>query len=284
MAWIYLAASEVSDSRSNPGSEPSPIVRQTDTLKQSFCPGCGAATWIEPQYGTTFAPCAETCSHPSTSSSAAFLARISVLRDLEQVWRGAEAGLYLNCSGSLANADLDSFSWKTSQLSLFGGLTDFSWNSMRWGMMRGGQLFQPSRWEPRTSGDESGLFQTPLASDGEKMGWRSTAAGPVYGLSAAAARGLLPTPTASEGGTNQSASEGSAIRASLGYLARTETLPTPRARDWKGGGKDCLDSAVGGQLNPQFVEAIMGYPIGWTELNALVTPWFRTRRGKRSKD
>jgi DNA (cytosine-5)-methyltransferase 1 len=58
----------------------------------------------------------------------------------------------------------DSFSWKTSQLSLFGGLTEFSWNSMHWGMMRDGQLFQPQRWEPRTFADESGFLPTPTAS------------------------------------------------------------------------------------------------------------------------
>jgi hypothetical protein len=39
----------------------------------------------------------------------------------------------------------------------------------------------------------------------------------------------------------------------------------------------------GGQLNPQWVEWLMGYPIGWTELNASVTPWFQSKRRKHSK-
>ena len=48
--------------------------------------------------------------------------------------------------------------------------------------------------------------------------------------------------------------------------------PTPRSRDWKGGGKDCLDAAVGGQLNPAWVEWLMGFPLGWTGLNVSETP------------
>jgi hypothetical protein len=68
--------------------------------------------------------------------------------------------------------------------------------------------------------------------------------------------------------------------------------PTPAARDGKGGyiggrirnGKvswDTLDVAVqwtdnqqktGGHLNPQWVEWLMGFPIGWTDLNNSETP------------
>jgi hypothetical protein len=75
--------------------------------------------------------------------------------------------------------------------------------------------------------------------------------------------------------------DGQKPRPGLSTMARQGTLPTPRARDWKGGGKDCLDSAVGGTLNPPFVEALMGFPIGWTELGDLETLWFRKQRGKR---
>src|SRR5690606_23019406 len=45
-----------------------------------------------------------------------------------------------------------------------------------------------------------------------------------------------------------------------------------------------LGDQVGGQLNPTWVEWLMGYPAGWTELNASVTQWFRSKRGKRSKN
>ena len=57
--------------------------------------------------------------------------------------------------------------------------------------------------------------------------------------------------------------------------------PTPKARDWKGGlGTDkerqhhdldkivLLDAPNGGQLNPDWVEWLMNFPIGWTNLTS----------------
>lgn len=50
--------------------------------------------------------------------------------------------------------------------------------------------------------------------------------------------------------------------------------PTPTQRDHKGANsmEHCLDVVVGGQLNPSWVEWLMGFPIGWTDLNASETP------------
>ncbi len=60
---------------------------------------------------------------------------------------------------------------------------------------------------------------------------------------------------------------------------RWALLPTPTARDWKGGSSaqalkprsEQLNDAVAakegsGQLNPAFVEWLMGFPEGWTDL------------------
>src|SRR3990167_2017977 len=49
--------------------------------------------------------------------------------------------------------------------SLWMGFNDFSWSSMRWGLMRAGLLFQPKRWEPRISENDSGSLPTPTASE-----------------------------------------------------------------------------------------------------------------------
>jgi hypothetical protein len=58
--------------------------------------------------------------------------------------------------------------------------------------------------------------------------------------------------------------------------------PTPCARDWKSHhNKTCWDNArplnetIGGQLNPTWVEWLMGWPIGWTDLEPLATDRFR---------
>lgn len=123
-------------------------------------------------------------------------AKISPWQVMESVWMGSVADYSGKLSDSLASADLPSFSWKTSQLSLFGDLTAYSWDSMRAGMMRDGALFQLERWVPRTSGSASGYW---------------------------------PTPTAAGYGSNQSASEGAAVRPSLNTMAAK--WPTPMATD-----------------------------------------------------
>jgi hypothetical protein len=57
----------------------------------------------------------------------------------------------------------------------------------------------------------------------------------------------------------------------------TKLFPTPASRDYRspntlpyserGGGKkgEQLPNVIGGQLNPTWVEWLMGYPLGWTD-------------------
>jgi hypothetical protein len=69
--------------------------------------------------------------------------------------------------------------------------------------------------------------------------------------------------------------------------------PTPRANDWKGGLKpgtkstraigdyflpDMVNLRTPGQLNPMWVEWLMGFPLGWTVLSASETPSSRKSR------
>lgn len=58
---------------------------------------------------------------------------------------------------------------------------------------------------------------------------------------------------------------------------------TPTARDWRSGkaskqtmerNSRPLSEQVGGLLNPEWVEWLMGWPIGWTELPPLETAKF----------
>lgn len=54
-------------------------------------------------------------------------------------------------------------------------------------------------------------------------------------------------------------------------------FPTPKAQNARaagqkhGDGGPSLDVVVGGQLNPTWVEWLMGFPIGWTDLNVSET-------------
>jgi hypothetical protein len=59
-------------------------------------------------------------------------------------------------------------------------------------------------------------------------------------------------------------------------------FPTPNSRDWKDSGSTQgnqhspnLGTVVGGHLNPDWVEWLMGWPIGWTDLKPLEMDKFR---------
>lgn len=58
---------------------------------------------------------------------------------------------------------------------------------------------------------------------------------------------------------------------SLGLADTVRLFPTPKAQNSRGhgekhgAGSESLDVAAGGQLNPDWVEWLMGFPFGWTD-------------------
>lgn len=120
------------------------------------------------------------------------------------------------------------------------------------------------------------LLPTPTAqSYGTNQGGSAGRTGPLRpSLQTMALRNLWPTPLAtdgSKGGPNQRGGKGDLRLASAVHL-----WPTPAARDWRSGKgrKDNghtpqLPEQIGGQLNPRWVEWLMGWPIGWAALEPL---------------
>jgi hypothetical protein len=160
---------------------------------------------------------------------------------------------------------------------------------------------------------------TPRATDGSKGGPNNCGSKGDLALPAFAAR--FPTPDV-RGFTNDGAlqkmadipeREGMCFRAGRAKKDRiwfpTPCLPgnggthgkeklkeallaTPTARDWKSGkaSRETMEKnsrppseQIGGQLNPTWVEWLMGWPLGWTELSVLAMDKFRSARRLRSK-
>ena len=70
-------------------------------------------------------------------------------------------------------------------------------------------------------------------------------------------------------------------------LGRAVNLATPTARDWKSGKASQktmdrnarpLSEQIGGSLNPTWVEWLMGWPLGWTDLKPLEMDKFQQWR------
>ena len=189
---------------------------------------------------------------------------------------------------SLAKYDPDTHSLKTAQHSLIEDLTGCSLTLPASGLMRAGQCWERPTWKPRTTGNVSGFWATPSASDATRGG---TITDNMTGQSLAQmvnTPSRWPTPTVcgnyNRKGASKTSGDGlaTAVRmwptpvasAAKGSSAASLTRKTGRSRE-----TDRLDHAVfasnGGQLNPDWVEWLMGWPIGQTALKPLETGRYR---------
>jgi hypothetical protein len=144
-------------------------------------------------------------------------------------------------------------------------------------MTRSGIAYQRQPSVPRISATESGSWPTPKSQDakhGAATAYELEHAdkwAPYHLHVAIAARALWPTPKGS------AANYGWPRENDRGDLqAAVLQWPTPQARDHRTGethrvgdparhGGWNLNDWVGGQLNPTWVEWLMGYPEGWTD-------------------
>src|SRR3990167_1335539 len=196
----------------------------------------------------------------------------------------------LKCTASFAKLNPDG-SWRKtsqgySQLMMDGSLEAYCETWPRAGMLLNGIAYRLPLSELRTDETEFLLWPTPV-SDGDRT--TNYAQG---GRSLGAEVRKFPTPTASMQNCASRTSE-KRIRKNGKCLADiVRSLPTPQARDWKGtsqrfshGNKtDCLPNAIGGKLNPEWVEWLMGAPTRWTDLSCLETARsFKLSNGSENK-
>ncbi len=170
----------------------------------------------------------------------------SLVKALGWLVSGQDSGLSM--LASLASYDRESQSWKTSELSLFGGSTPFSGAFPKSGMMRNGRIYELPMSERPTEGNESGLWPTPRANDSKNGAYtydQGNHARPRLTLTGKAR--MFPTPTVNDAKNSLTASQ-----SGRGTL-------TARM----------VESGETGYLNPMWVEWLQGYPMGWTDLNAL---------------
>ena len=185
--------------------------------------------------------------------------------------------------------DPDTFTLKTHR-SLFQEDLELSSVTLpKWGMMCDGELWELATWAHPTSENESGSgasWPTPCAQMSERKTVNgenvSKTTGQKFGLSLIQAVKLWPTPVVQDykrRGPNSS-------QQGLVDVVQ-KTWATPQARDYRTGGADRWDdpnrtrnlndqaaaTENGGQLNPDWVEWLMGWPIGWTRLEPISMDW-----------
>lgn len=138
----------------------------------------------------------------------------------------------------------------------------------------------------RSSGPLGSLVRTLLVSSA----WHSTRCFLIWKASATPAKRLLfrlvpstpctdvtgvqswPTPTTADAyiGAFASKQQKAGSQHSLNLASAVRMYPTPLSTDWKNrqNRKSSIQNMVGGKLNPMWIEWLMGFPIGWTDLDA----------------
>jgi hypothetical protein len=162
-----------------------------------------------------------------------------------------KAGSGESLRGSFARYDRDMSSWRTAQISLFGGSDECLETWPLWGLMVDGACY-PQK-----------ILEHGICDKGS---------------------GLLPTLTVSGNYNRKGASKNSGD----GLATVIRRMPTLRATDGERGGRGDLRTTVqrlraavtepeqlGGTLNPNWCEWFMGWPIGWTASEPLETDRFQ---------
>jgi len=221
-----------------------------------------------------------------------------------------------------------SSSWKTPLSSSTRASPQSSPTWPHAGGMRSGMCFRRPRAERRTSakGFSSWLPTPTVTRNGGNRGGGSSRTGPYRrSLDTMASTGLWPTPGANPRDATARRYRRGNPNLAASVQARQGRWPTPQAKDWRSGkvsaqtrnrnsrplneavhwatptmhgnwnrkgasatSCDGLATQAGGQLNPAWLEWLMGWPIGWTESEHSATEsyrrWLAAHSGPSPKD
>jgi hypothetical protein len=217
------------------------------------------------QFGMMFKPLMESRGEELLMSYLAdFRAKTSAKleKELELAENGQECGR--RWQGLLAKYDQDTHSLRTVQCSLLEDLNECLQIWPAWGSMRNGECWEQTMLEHPTSEKEFGLsekipnnlnfFHTPNTT-GIDGGSNSRKA--LKKRLAETPSGNWPTPTCSDIYTGN-------LKSTQQKEGSMHSVTLPQAVR----GAEQINN---GQLNPMWVEWLMGWPIGWTDLKPLET-------------
>jgi len=228
------------------------------------------------RFGMTYKPLMETRGKELlTLYQEDFLAKTSQPQEKVLGSMESEAGCGEKWRGSFTKYSPDSCSWKTHQCLLLGDLEEFLETWPQWGLMRDGECWEQQMLAQTIRGTESGLspngvdsFHTPNTT-GLDGGSNSRKA-----LKKKIEN--WPTPVVHD---YKVGAKGYGLGA-IFHMKNQATWPTPLSTEYRanrvkrenhhnGLTQAVLATQDGGQLNPTWVEWLMGWPQEWTDLKPL---------------
>ena len=295
MSWLYSQAlvGEYSAGNSSDGEPSAPL--NGNHIPQAYCAPDKMTDFSRlSRFGMTYKPLTETRGEELlTLYLEVFHAKTSAQQEKAQELTESAAGCGEKWHASFAKYDPDLSLWKTPQGSLLGDSEEFLETWPQWGLMRDGECWEQRTLEQTIRGTGFGLspngvdsFHTPNTTglDGgsnsrkalknRQENWPTPRTRGLIGGSGS--KQIMQAKVSSGTMTAQEAS------AMVGLK-----FPTPQASDCRNRGNMSNPSiqrrvAIGkqimlsqsvdptsGQLNPTWVEWLMGWPLGWTDLKPL---------------
>jgi hypothetical protein len=254
MSWLFSQAlvEEYSAATSSDGEQSAPL--SGNPMQLAYLPPDKMTAFSRiSRFGMTFKPLTEKLGQDVlTSYLEDFPVRTFLPLDEALASKEPDRECGSTWPESLAKYDPDTSTWRTAQFSLLEDCTEFSGTWPRWGLMRDGVSYQQRMLVRHTKETESGFWRTPQAQEGMRGVYKSAEAinahlnrGHQLSLSNQVVhRHLWPTPTA--------------------HNAKETNAPSESQRN-----TPTLAAQAGGTLNPTWVEWLMGWPLGWTDLKRL---------------
>lgn len=316
MSWLFSRALVAEYSvASCSGGELSALLSANPT-PQAFLPSDRMTVFSRPsRFGMTFAPSTDGLGAALlTWFLGAFRARTFQPPAKAQESTGSAPACGDRWRELSVRYDRDSCSWRTHRSLWDEDLSACSLTLPKWGSMRDGVLSELLTLERPTAENDAGLLPTPLESNTKahhmrsggrparsywptpiatewkngcgKTGNRAPEKAAKAGLKLGEAVKLWPTPTSTlgtNGGkvTPAKSREGGTLIEALSNRTQWAT-PTVCGNYNRAGASaksgDGLATQAGGSLNPTWVEWLMGWPLGWTDLKPLATDKCRNVR------
>jgi hypothetical protein len=280
MAWLFVPGLEASNEELNESflnAEPFALSRGKPIQPQSWSKKWKKGGFIRLLSGATCEPLM------ASRGVASWIGSLEDSRANPSALPGSNwekttpATFGLSSSESLARFDRASSSWKTFQASLLSAepLSLQTWPTSV--IVSRGRLYALPMLEPFTTVDGGSVLPTPTA--------KANQGSPSFQKWPSFQRMIYPTPTAHESVKAGKTSKGQMGKSLVAMANRGEFWAKPTAREAKDCGLDLIQTRKdgkkrddgltrqvsllaglnrGGRLNPEWVEWLMGWPIGWT--------------------
>ena len=295
MSWLYSQAlvEEYLVDTSLDGEQSVPL--SGGPTQQAYCASDKMKEFSRlSRFGMTFKPLTEDRGEELlTLYLEGFHAKTSAQQERAQDLTESDQECGITWRGWLAKYDPDTSLWKTPQCSLLGEEQESLEILPKWGMTVNGLLWEQPMLEPITRGKESGSkprhsLPTPTCNP-HLPNLKSNTTGPKNLMQVANGQWEHLMPQKQTWPTPRSCSAMAATitpesawnekrNPNLETIVGQRMFPTPTAHN----AKECnapseqnrntptLATHAGGKLNPMWVEWLMGWPLGWTDLKPLV--------------